>query len=65
MSSPAGRLGNEASEACEQKTDEVFNHMQVSNFEPQELMQFLEFCESKIHGERSFRKGIPASKRIQ
>jgi hypothetical protein len=55
MSSPAGRFVSEASEACEQKTGEVFNYMQVANFEPQEFMEFLDFCASKIHGKRNSR----------
>jgi hypothetical protein len=55
MSSPARKVVREASGTCEQKTDEVFSYMEVANFEPQELMEFLEFCAGKIHGERTSR----------
>ena len=49
MFSPAGKFECDASEACEQKTDEVLSRMQVAKLEPQELTEFLEFCAEKIH----------------
>lgn len=37
------------------------SYMPAAKFEPQELVQFLEFCASKIHGTQN-RKSIPRLK---
>ena len=48
MLSPAGKFVRESSEKVEQKSDETYSNMQVAQLEPQELMEFLEFCAGKI-----------------
>jgi hypothetical protein len=65
MSSPAGRFGSQATEACGTAEAEEFNQMQVAKFEPQELVKFLEFCAAKIHSEQLSRKSKHASGKIQ
>lgn len=54
MSSPAGKFASEG-----------FGGIQVADLEPQELMQFLEFCAGKIHGEQNPRNSETAPARIQ
>jgi hypothetical protein len=48
MSSAAGKFVSEAAGTRERKPDEVA-YLQIANLEPQELMQFLDFCARKIH----------------
>lgn len=52
MLSPAGRQLPEESER-RQRADEIFSNMEVARFEPQQLMEFLEFCAGKIHAEQT------------
>jgi len=65
MFSSAEKFACEASGTCEQKTDEALGRIQVARFEPQELMEFLEFCADKIHRERNSRRNSLASKRVK
>jgi hypothetical protein len=48
MQSPVGKFAREASGSVEPKTNEMFTNVQVANLEPQEFMEFLEFCAEKI-----------------
>ncbi len=64
-SGPAGRYVGEASDRGEETPDEALSYMEAAKFEPQELMEFLEFCADKIHGEQESRKSAAESKRMQ
>jgi hypothetical protein len=48
MLSSAGKIVRDVSETCEPQSSESFSNMQVSNLEPQELTEFLDFCAGKI-----------------
>lgn len=65
MFSPAGRYVGEAPGRGEEAPDEALNYMEAAKFDPQELMEFLEFCADKIHDEREARKSTAGLKRAQ
>lgn len=65
MFSPAGRYAGEAPGRGEVAADEALNYMEAAKFDPQELMEFLEFCADKIHAERESSKSMTGSKRMQ
>lgn len=56
MLSTAGKPVREIVETCREKPDEVLTHTQIANLEPDEFMEFLDFCANKIHAERNSRK---------
>ena len=62
MFGPAGRYAQAASGMGEGMPEQNLSYMEATKFDPQELMEFLEFCGEKIHGER---KGATASSRAR
>jgi hypothetical protein len=48
MQSPAKQFVREVSGTAEQNSDGMFSNVQIASLEPQELMEFLEFCAGKI-----------------
>jgi hypothetical protein len=65
MFGPAGRYAGEVSARGDGTPDEALSYTEAAKFEPQELVEFLEFCADKRRGERESRKSMAGSKRMQ
>lgn len=65
MFSPAGRYVGEAPGTGEEAPNGALSYMEAAKFEPQQLMEFLEFCAEKIRAERESRKSMAGFKRTQ
>ncbi len=65
MYGPAGRFASEAFGTSERATAEALSYMETVKIEPQELMEFLEFCADKIHDEQESRKSMERTRRMQ
>jgi hypothetical protein len=65
MYGPAGKFASEAFETNERVTAETLSYMEAVKIEPQELMEFLEFCAEKIHQEQDSRKSTERTRRMQ